>query len=184
MRRRRQLTRLPSTLPDDVLHDKFDFEPTWEERALVWHRRQIALALAEVKRIELGEQRDWIAAQNARLAQIAIELDETERRLQLAQEMEKREDWWREVADREKEANEKLLKYFQEQLDGGVHAAMVERANKAKMDMDRDNARLERLALLKRGVLRGRRKEFAVMRTDGIEGFGNRTSAELVSRKA
>jgi hypothetical protein len=47
--------------------------------------------------------------------------------------------------------------------------AMLERGNKAKADMDRDNARLERLALLKKGVLRGRRKEFAVMPTDGIE---------------
>ena len=39
---------------------------------------------------------------------------------------------------------------FQKQLDGGKYEAMVERANKAKTDMDRDNARLERLALLKR----------------------------------
>jgi hypothetical protein len=36
------------------------------------------------------------------------------------------------------------------------------RANKAK-DMDRDSARLERLALLKKGVLRGRRKAYPVI---------------------
>jgi hypothetical protein len=53
------------------------------------------------------------------------------------------------------------MAHYQDQLDGGVHAAMVARANKAKEDMDRDNARLERLALLKRGVLRGTRKQFA-----------------------
>ena len=43
---------------------------------------------------------------------------------------------------------------FQKQLDGGKYEAMVERANKAKADMERDNARLERLTLLKKGVLR------------------------------
>jgi hypothetical protein len=56
----------------------------------------------------------------------------------------------------------KPLTQFQNQLDGGKYEAMVERANKAKADMERDNARLERLALLKRGMLRGTRKKFAL----------------------
>jgi hypothetical protein len=153
----------------DQSHDGFDFEPTWEENRIQYHRRQLAMALAEVKRIELEEQREWLARQNERLAMIALELDETERRIKLNEEMEKRENWWKEVSERDKEANEKIQAHFQDLMDGGVHAAMVARANKAKADMDCDNARLERLALLKRGVLRGRRKEFAVMPTDGVE---------------
>jgi hypothetical protein len=153
--------RLPSTLPDDVLRDGIDFAPTFEERALDWNREQMQLALAEVKRLELLEQREWLVQQNQRLAQIAIELDETERRLKLNEEMEKRDNWWKTVSEREKEANEKILAHYQKQLDGGKYEAMVERANKAKADMERDNARLERLALLKRGVLRGTRKQFA-----------------------
>jgi hypothetical protein len=43
---------------------------------------------------------------------------------------------------------------YQKQLDGGKYEAMVVRANKAKADMERDNAQLERLALLKRGPLK------------------------------
>src|SRR5271165_3379945 len=170
MRQRQlRLRNLPSTLPDDVLHDQFDFEPTWEEKALEWNRQQMQAALAEVNRIELEEQREWLARQNERLAMIALEIDETERRQKLNEEMEKRENWWKEVSEREKEANERILAHFQDQLDGGVHADMVARANKAKADMDRDNARLERLALLKRGVLEGTRKQFAGGRVAHLE---------------
>jgi hypothetical protein len=50
--------------------------------------------------------------------------------------------------------NEKLMAEYQKQLDGGKYEAMVVRANKAKADMERDNAQLERLALLKRGPLK------------------------------
>jgi hypothetical protein len=103
------------------------------------------------------------------MAAVAVELDATERRIKLQEEIEKNEKWWADVHEREKETNEKLMTEFQKQLDGGVYEQMVERANKAKADIASDNARLERLALLKRGVLRGRRKEFAVMPTDDVE---------------
>ncbi len=58
---------------------------------------------------------------------------------------------------------------FQKQLDGGKYEAMVERAKKAKADMDLGNSRLERLAFLKKDVLRGRCKAFAVMPTYGVD---------------
>jgi len=158
---RRDKHSLPCTIPDDVMRDGILWEPTWEEKRLEFHRQQMAAALAEVKRITLEEQRDWLAQQTSRLAAIALEIDEATRRQQMLEEMEKRDEWWRTVNEREKEQNAKIQEHFQDQLDGGVHAAMVVRANKAKADMDRDNARLERLALLKRGVLRGTRKQFA-----------------------
>ena len=167
--RQRQVRFLPRCVPDDVSQDGVLWAPTWEENALAWNREQMQAALAEVKRIELEEQREWLVRQNERLAMIALELDATERRLKMVEEMEKREKWWREVSEREKEANERIQAHSQDLMDGGVHAAMVARANKAKADMDRDNARLERLALMKRGVLRGRRKEYAVVPTEGVE---------------
>ena len=40
-------------------------------------------------------------------------------------------------------AERELLAHFQKRMDGGLYEKMVERANKAKADMDRDNARLE-----------------------------------------
>lgn len=159
--RRLRLPNLPSTLPADVLRDQFDFEPTWEERALDWHRQQLALALAEVKRIELEEQKAWLTTAMQRMAVIAVEIDEGLRKAALQEELERNERWWAAVHEQEKAANERLMARLQDQLDGGIHAAMVARAEKARKDMDRDTARLERLALLKRGVLRGTRKQFA-----------------------
>jgi hypothetical protein len=162
--RQRQVRFLPRCVPDDLSQDGVLWAPTWEENALAWNREQMQAALAEVKRIELEEQREWLARQNERLAMIALEIDDAARRQKLNEEMEKPENWWRTVSEREKEANEKLMAQFQKQLDGGKYEAMVEGANKAKTDMDRDNARLERLALLKKGVLRGTRKQFAAGR--------------------
>ena len=49
---------------------------------------------------------------------------------------------------------------------------MVARANKAKADMDSDNARLDKSALLKRGVLRGARKQFAMLPMNDVELYG------------
>ena len=152
---------LPSTLPADVLHDQFDFEPTWEERALDWNRQQMALALAEVKRIELEEQKAWLAAAMQRSVVAGLLIEETDRRLALQAEVDRTDKWFADTAAREKKQNEEILAAYQKQLDGGVYQAMVARAKKAKKDMAADAVRLERLELMKKGVLRGRRKEFA-----------------------
>jgi hypothetical protein len=170
MRRRKlQPKQLPPCVPDEIQHDGVTWEPTWEERALVWNRQQMALALAEVNRIELEEQAVWLAAQTKRLAAIALELDEAERKSRLHDEMDRQEAWFRQCQDEAKATETAIMAHFQKQMDGGAYEKMVERANKAKADMDRDNARLERLALLKRGVLRGQRKKFAVMPTYGVD---------------
>ena len=134
-----------------------------------WNRQQMALALAEVKRIELEEQKFWLTAAMQRSVAAGLLIDETDRRLALQAEMDRADKWFADTAAREKKQNEEILAEYQKQLDGGKFEAMLERANKAKADIERDNARLERLALLKRGVLRGRRKEFAVMPIDFIE---------------
>ena len=64
-------------LPDGLKWDDISWEPTWEEKALDWHRQQMALALAEVKRIELEEQRLWLEGETRRIALVALEIDET-----------------------------------------------------------------------------------------------------------
>lgn len=153
---------LPSCVPDDVKSAGVLWEP--DETEILFSNAQVRQLLLdqEVKRIELEEQKAWLTTAMQRMAAIAVEIDEGLRRAALQEEIERNERWWADVHDREKAANEKLMAHFQDQLDGGVHAAMVARANKAKADMDRDNARLERLALLKRGVLRGTRRQFAV----------------------
>jgi hypothetical protein len=136
--------------------------------SIPFHRQHIALALAAVKQIELEEQRQWLTQATQCIAAVALQIDEGLRRLALQEEIEKNEKWWAELAVKEQKQNEEILAAYQKQPDGGKFEAMLERGNKAKADMDRGNARLERLALLKKGVLRGRRKEFAVMPTDGI----------------
>jgi hypothetical protein len=158
--RKRQRTRriLPACLPDDVFHDGVDFAPTWEENRLAYHRQQIALALSEVKRIELEEQRAWLEVQTRRIALVALEIDEYKRRAALHDEMDRQDKWWADVAVCEKAQTEALMAHYQKILDEGVFEKMKARAEKAKASMDRDNARIERLELLRRGVVRGRRE--------------------------
>ena len=157
-KRSTRLPHLPSTLPADVLHDGFDFSPTWEERKLLWHRQQIALALAEVKRITLIEQKTWLEAQTRRIALVALEIDEYKRRAALQDEMDRQDKWWADTAEREKAQNEALMAHFQSVLDQNQFEKMKARAAKAGEDIKRDNARIERLELMRRGIVRGLRK--------------------------
>jgi hypothetical protein len=118
------------------------------------------LALAAVKRIELEEQELWFAAQTQRLALIAMELDAMDRKIKLQEEMDRQEKWWADTVKREQEENENILAAYQKIVDAPgkkIHDAMVERAKKAAADIERDKVRLERLTLLSRGVVRGRR---------------------------
>lgn len=62
------------------------------------------------------------------------------------------------TAEREKAQTEALMAHYQTIVDKGVFEKMKARAEKAKASMDRDNARIERLELLRRGVVRGLRK--------------------------
>ena len=64
---------------------------------------------------ELAEQKAWLAAATQRMAAVALELDETDRRIKLQEEIEKDEKWWTDVNAREKEANAKLMAQFQRQ---------------------------------------------------------------------
>lgn len=147
-------------LPDGVRWEDQLWEPTWEEKALAYHRNQMRLALAAVKRIELEEQRQWLAAQTQRLALIAVELGTMDRKIKLQEEMDRQEKWWADTVKREQAQNEDILAEYQRFMDAPgkkIHDAKVERAKKAAADIERDKVRLERLRLLSRGVVRGRR---------------------------
>jgi hypothetical protein len=156
--RKRNRRVLPACLPDDILHDGIDFTPTWEENRLAYHRQQIALALAEVKRIELEEQRAWLEGQTRRIALVALEIDEYKRRAALHDEMDRQDKWWADTAEREKAQTEALMAHFQSVLDQNQFEKMKARAAKAGEDIKRDNARIERLELMRRGMVRGLRK--------------------------
>lgn len=144
-------------LPSGLKFDDISWEPTWEEKALDWNRQQLALALAAVKQIELEEQRIWLEAATRRMAAVALEIDQYKRKAALQEEVERQDKWWADVAVCEKAQTEALMAHYQEILDMGVFEKMKARAEKAKASMVRDNARIERLALLKRGVVKGRR---------------------------
>jgi hypothetical protein len=145
-------------LPDGVKWGDIGFEPTWEEKALDWHRQQIVLAHAEIKRLELEEQRAWLEVQTQRLALVALKIDQYKRKAGLQDEMDRQDRWWAEVAVREKAQNEALMVHFQSVLDKNQFQKMKARAAKAGEDIRRDNARIERLELMRRGTVRGRRK--------------------------
>jgi hypothetical protein len=148
---------LPPCLLDGMKANDILWEPDRTEILLANARVRQNLLEQELRECELLEQREWLTAATQRMAEVAMELDAADRRIKLQEEIEKNEKWWADLNGREKAANEKLMAQFQKQLDGGKYEAMVEPANKAKADMGRDNARLERLVLLKRGVLRGRK---------------------------
>ncbi len=110
-------------LPDGVKWEDQLWEPTWEERALAYHRQQMELALAAVKRIELEEQRAWLVAATQRAVAAGLLIDETERKLALREEMDRTDKWWADTVKREKaqaEAHEAARQKI-------IHNAMVER---------------------------------------------------------
>jgi hypothetical protein len=97
-RRNRRIRRqAPPTLYNIPLPDGLkatDIDPTWEELAAEYCLQQKALALAEVKRIELLEQREWLLAATQRAIATALLIDETERKLALREEMNRTDKWW------------------------------------------------------------------------------------------
>lgn len=145
-------------LPDGLKWGDISWEPTWEEKALDWNRQQIALALAEVKRIELEEQRVWLEAATHRAITAALLIDETARKLAIQEKIDRTDKWWEDTAEREKGQTEALMAQYQKILDKGVFEKMKARAAKAGEDIKRDNARIERLELMRRGIVRGLRR--------------------------
>src|SRR6267378_7781209 len=115
---------LPPCLPDGMKANDIPWEPDRTEILLANARVRQKLFDQEAKRCELEEQKAWLATAIQRMAAVALEIDEGLRRAALQEEIEKSERWWFQVHEREKAANAKVLEHFQDQLEGGVHAAM------------------------------------------------------------
>jgi hypothetical protein len=122
------------------------------------HRQQIALAHAEIKRLGLEEQCAWLVAATQRAVAAGLLIEEDDRKIALQEEMDRTNKWWADTAEREKTQTEALGAQYQKILDKGVFEKMKARAAKAGEDIKRDNARIERLELMRRGIVRGIRK--------------------------
>jgi hypothetical protein len=136
-------------LPHGVSLGDF-YLPTWDERALEWHGAQIRLIQADL-------HCRWVQEQNDRLARAADELDAIERKLALAAVREAQEKWWQDEARKGESEMAALMDMFQKQLDARNYNRMLARVEEARKDIERDGLRIERLELLRRGVVRGRR---------------------------
>jgi hypothetical protein len=72
--------------------------------------------------------------------------------------MDRQDKWWADTAEREKAQTEALMAHFQSVLDQNQFEKMKARAEKAGEDIKRDNARIARLELMRRGIVRGLRR--------------------------
>jgi hypothetical protein len=129
-------------VPDTVTRDGVSWSPDWSEQA--WDRFFTAKAQDDAQ---------WLADALKRVAAVAMEIDRTARELALQAEQDRVDAWFAQEA----EENAKLRAVFQKLLDKPEYDKLVERTRKAGLAIRRDTARIEKAALLKRGLVRGRR---------------------------
>ncbi len=145
-------------LPDNVSWGDILWAPDETELELERAMARQQYYNTELRRVELAEQRAWLVAATQRTVAAGLLINDEERKLALREEIDRTDRWWADTVKREKAQTESLMSQYQKILDRGVFEKMKARAEKAKASMDRDNARIERLELLRRGVVRGRRK--------------------------
>jgi hypothetical protein len=133
---------MPTCVPDDVTRDGVAWSADWTE--LQWDH------YFEMKAVY---EREWRDQQMQRLAEIALQIDRDQREQALFAEQEKVDLYWKQ----EVEQNAKLREVFQKLLDKPAYDKLVERTRRAGLAIRRDDAQIERAALLRRGVLKGRR---------------------------
>jgi hypothetical protein len=98
-------------------------------------------------------QRDWLQEQTRRLAKVAMELDETQRMIEL-QKLQDRQDAWHEAEAAE---NAKILAAHQEDLDRPTLLKRQKQLAAAAKDIHRQNCEIERDRLARKGLIRGHR---------------------------
>jgi hypothetical protein len=150
--------RLPSCLPDGVLHDGISFAPDWTELEL---ERELRRALEF--RAEL--QRTFLAEVVKRLAAIAIVIAQDAREIALAKE-QKAIDKWHEA---ERIENAKILAAHQEELDRPTLLKRRKELAAAAKDIHRQNCEIERDRLARKGLIRGQRVRYAVLDRSNVE---------------
>jgi hypothetical protein len=92
--------------------DSKETSPASVGRAKFWLSGQ-STTHGRVKRIELEEQKLWLAAQTQRLALIAMELDEQDRKIKLQEAQDKQDAWWKKCDEEAKVSTSAVMEHFQ-----------------------------------------------------------------------
>ena len=123
----------------------YDFKPTPAEREYDKHVR-----------MQAQFERDWFETATKELALIAVEIEQENRDAALEEFHLKREAWYREQQEKDAAAIGKYLGEMQRLLDKPAYDKLMARVEAAGRDIKRQNAEIEKDALKRRGVYRGR----------------------------
>ena len=145
------------SLPYGINLADFDFVPTPEEKLWdrlqklkkVWDKEDDRRRKRRAREIEL----EIFAAREKQAAEDAA----AERAAAANAEIEKRRSYFLKANEAESAVTEKLLESYDDQLDGGKRKKLLAALERITKETKRDDARLERDELLRRGVVRGRR---------------------------
>jgi hypothetical protein len=129
-------------LPPGVVLTDFSFVQSWEEREFDRYYQ-----------MKIEYDRQWLANAVQRMALVALEIDETARKIALQEEQDRVDAWHKAEA----EDNAKLLTLYQAALDKRTLEAKLKRLDVAAKDIARTDRRIEKAELKRRGVLRGSR---------------------------
>jgi hypothetical protein len=150
--------------PVHVIHDTigiYDFKPLPDERAAYqdWRRRKALLNQLDTMRAR-WDREDWTRIHD-RAAQIAAAVERDRQNGELEERRNAVDRWWAAERAKDKEAMERLVDAYQNELDANTvkqDKARLAALGKILENIQRDNARAEREELTWRGVVRGRRK--------------------------
>jgi hypothetical protein len=150
--------------PVHVIHDTieiYDFKPLPDERAAYryWRRRKALLKELDTMRAR-WDREDWTRIRN-RATQIAAAVERDRQNAELEEHRNAVDRWWAAERAKDKEAMERLVDAYQNELDAKTvrqDKARLAALDKILQNIQRDNARVEREELARRGVVRGRRK--------------------------
>ena len=137
-------------LPAGVKFSDLDFKPTWQE--IEWERWLRAKAEYE---------KEWLEAAQKELAILACIIERDARENALEEFHQRRQKFYREQAEKEAERDrQEIDKYLAEQqriLDAPRLNAELAKLARIGREIKRENMRIERAELKRRGVLRGTR---------------------------
>jgi len=135
-------------LPAGVKFSDLDFKPTWQE--IAWERWLRAKAEYE---------KTWLEAAQKELAILACIVERDARENALEEFHQRRQKFYREQAAKQEAEDHRQIQQclddLQKQLDAPRLNAELAKLGRVAKEIKRENARIERVALKARGVLRG-----------------------------
>jgi len=132
-------------LPDGLKMADIDFKLTAADHEYEKHVR-----------LQQKYERDWFETATKELALIAVQIEQDKRDQSLEEFHQKREAWYREQEAKDHAAISKYLAEMQRLLDKPAYDKLMARVEAAGRDIKRQNAEIEKDALKRRGVYRGR----------------------------